>query len=123
MALVFKMTSSSHKENTSGVRIQKVLAQMGVGSRREIEKAIIEKRISVNNKLAEIGQLISNEDTIIFDGKLINLNSDETSTTAPVYCVNFPSHMPNICFIWLKPALWVTSGNSTSPIERTVDSS
>ena len=62
MALVFKMTSSSHKENTSGVRIQKALAQIGVGSRREIEKAIIEKRISVNNKLAEIGQSILNED-------------------------------------------------------------
>ena len=54
--------------NNLGVRIQKVLAQIGIGSRREIEKAIIEKRISVNNKIAEIGQLISDEDIIIFDG-------------------------------------------------------
>ena len=79
------MTSSSPNDNTSGVRIQKVLAQMGVGSRREIEKAIIEKRISVNNKLAEIGQLISNEDTIFFDGKLINLNSDEALPRILIY--------------------------------------
>ena len=85
MALVVKMTSSSHKENTSGVRIQKVLSQFGIGSRREIEKAIIEKRISVNNKLAEIGQLISNEDTIFFDGKLINLNSDEALPRILIY--------------------------------------
>ena len=79
------MTSSSPNDNNSGVRIQKVLAQMGVGSRREIEKAIIEKRISVNNKLAEIGQLISNEDTIFFDGKLINLNSDEALPRILIY--------------------------------------
>jgi len=85
MKLLVKMTSSSHNENTSGVRIQKVLAQMGVGSRREIEKAIIEKRIFVNNKLAEIGQLISNEDTIIFDGKLINLNYDEALPRILIY--------------------------------------
>ena len=85
MTLVVKMTSSNHNENTSGVRIQKVLAQIGVGSRREIEKAIIEKRISVNNKLAEIGQLISNDDKIIFDGKLINLNYDEALPRILIY--------------------------------------
>ena len=85
MTLVAQMTSSNHNENTSGVRIQKVLAQIGVGSRREIEKAIIEKRISVNNKLAEIGQLISNDDKIIFDGKLINLNYDEALPRILIY--------------------------------------
>jgi 23S rRNA pseudouridine2605 synthase len=85
LVLLVKMTSSSPNDNTSGVRIQKVLAQMGVGSRREIEKAIIEKRISVNNKLAEIGQLISNEDTLIFDGKLINLNSDKVLPRILIY--------------------------------------
>ena len=79
------MTSSTHKDNTAGIRIQKVLAQIGVGSRREIEKAIIEKRISVNNKMAEIGQLISHEDTIIFDGKLINLNSDKALPKILIY--------------------------------------
>ena len=85
MALVVKMTLRSNNDHTPGVRIQKVLSQFGIGSRREIEKAIIEKRISVNNKLAEIGQLISNEDTIVFDGKLINLNSDETLPRILIY--------------------------------------
>ena len=79
------MTESIPKDNNPGVRIQKVLAQMGVGSRREIEKAIIEKRISVNNKLAEIGQSILNEDIIIFDGKLINLNYDEVLPRILIY--------------------------------------
>ncbi|MDB4040212.1 pseudouridine synthase [Methylophilaceae bacterium] len=79
------MTESSPKDNNPGVRIQKVLAQIGAGSRREIEKAIIERRIYVNNRMAEIGQLISNEDIIIFDGKLINLNLDKASPKILIY--------------------------------------
>jgi 23S rRNA pseudouridine2605 synthase len=71
--------------NNLGVRIQKVLAQIGIGSRREIEKAIIEKRISVNNKIAEIGQLISDEDIIIFDGKLIDLKSNKALPKILIY--------------------------------------
>jgi len=74
--LVKKNQVTNENDSDSGIRIQKMLAQIGVGSRREIEKAIIEKRISVNNILAEIGQSVSYEDRIIFDGKLINLNSD-----------------------------------------------
>lgn len=67
--------TSSPNDKKLGIRIQKALAQIGVGSRREIEKAIIEKRISVNNKLAEIGQSVLDTDNIIFDGNLIKLNS------------------------------------------------
>ena len=74
--LVKKNQVTNKNDSESGIRIQKMLAQSGVGSRREIEKAIIEKRISVNNILAEIGQSVSYKDRIIFDGKLINLNSN-----------------------------------------------
>ena len=74
--LVKKNQVTNKNDSESGIRIQKMLAQSGVGSRREIEKAIIEKRISVNNILAKIGQSVSYKDRIIFDGKLINLNSN-----------------------------------------------
>ena len=73
------------KNNPSGMRIQKVLAQNGVGSRREIEKAIIEKRISVNNILAELGQLVSSSDRITFDGKLVKLNSEKILPRILIY--------------------------------------
>ena len=73
------------KESNSGIRIQKLLAQIGVASRREVEKAIIEKRISVNSVLAEIGQSVSDKDIIIFDGKLINLNSDKVLPRILIY--------------------------------------
>ena len=36
------------------MRIQKALAQLGVGSRRGIEKAIQENRIEVNNSPAHV---------------------------------------------------------------------
>ena len=78
-----KVTISN--DSNSGIRIQKLLAQIGVGSRREIEKAIIEKRISVNNKLAEIGQSVSDLDRIVFDGKLINLNFDKALPRILIY--------------------------------------
>ena len=58
--LVKKNEVINENDSNSGIRIQKMLAQIGVGSRREIERAIIEKRISVNNILAEIGQSVSN---------------------------------------------------------------
>jgi len=74
--LVKKNQVTNKNDSESGIRIQKMLAQSGIGSRREIEKAIIEKRISVNNILAKIGQSVSYKDRIIFDGKLINLNSN-----------------------------------------------
>ncbi len=73
------------QDNPSGMRIQKLLAQNGVGSRREIEKAIIEKRISVNNILAELGQSISASDRITFDGKLVKLNSEKKLPKILIY--------------------------------------
>ena len=75
----------TNQDNHSGVRIQKALAQNGVGSRREIEKLIIEKRISVNNKLAELGQLVSDSDQIIFDGKLIKLRAEKILPRILIY--------------------------------------
>ena len=67
--------SISSQSKFSGMRIQKLLAQNGIASRREIEKAIIEKRIMINNVLAELGQSVLETDQIIFDGKLVKLNS------------------------------------------------
>ena len=71
-----KNNPSSGVDKKLDTRIQKALAQAGVGSRREIEKAILDKRIFVNNQLAEIGQSVSELDKIIFDGKLIKINTE-----------------------------------------------
>ena len=79
-----KFVNNSNNLN-SGIRIQKALSKIGVGSRREIERAIIEKRISVNNKKAELGQSVSDSDRIVFDGKLIKLNSKKNIARILIY--------------------------------------
>lgn len=52
-------------------RIQKVLANLGVGSRREIEGWIKEQRLFVNNKLANLGDKITGKESIRLDKKTI----------------------------------------------------
>ncbi|CAI09630.1 pseudouridylate synthase [Aromatoleum aromaticum EbN1] len=54
-------------------RLQKVLAQIGLGSRREIEEWVVAGRISVNGLPAELGQKIGPGDRVKYNGKLIPL--------------------------------------------------
>jgi 23S rRNA pseudouridine2605 synthase len=50
-------------------KLQKVLAQAGVGSRRDMEQLVLEGRITVNGQPAHIGQRISFGDQLRIDGK------------------------------------------------------
>ncbi|HEX5339370.1 MAG TPA: pseudouridine synthase, partial [Gammaproteobacteria bacterium] len=52
-------------------RIQKALAAAGLGSRREIESWIVAGRISVNGKLAKLGDRITPRDRIALDKRVI----------------------------------------------------
>lgn len=66
-------------------RIHKLLAQSGYGSRREIEKAILDHKVLVNNQIAKIGQLITPSDKIIFNGKSVYLNNDNNLPRVLIY--------------------------------------
>lgn len=59
-------------------RIQKRLAQLGFGSRREIESWIEEGRITLNGEIAKLGQTVENSDQLLLDGKKIDLSEDKT---------------------------------------------
>ncbi len=50
-------------------KLHKVLAQAGVGSRRDLEQMIIDQRVTVNGEVAHTGQRISFGDRIQVDGK------------------------------------------------------
>lgn len=52
-----------------GERLQKVLANAGMGSRREIEGWISAGRVMVNNELAQLGKRVVPTDQIKVDGK------------------------------------------------------
>ena len=53
----------------AGEKLQKVLARAGLGSRREMERAIEAGRVTVNGEVAGLGERVSDEDSIEFDGR------------------------------------------------------
>ena len=61
-------------------RLQKVLAQAGIGSRREMEEWIAAGRISVNGMAAHLGQSVVPTDKIKIGGRLVNVRFTTTRT-------------------------------------------
>ena len=53
------------------LRLQKFLAQAGLGSRRSCEQFIKNKRVSVNGKVAALGTKVSENDEVTFDGNVV----------------------------------------------------
>ena len=54
------------------VRIQKIISQGGIASRREAEEMIKQSRVQINGILAHLGQKVDiQQDTICIDGKLV----------------------------------------------------
>ncbi|AOE50208.1 23S rRNA pseudouridine(2605) synthase RluB [Kangiella sediminilitoris] len=67
-------------------KLQKILANAGLGSRREIEKWIAAGRVSVNGSIAELGERATDKDTIRVDGRVIKIKpSDEVYTRIIAY--------------------------------------
>lgn len=60
--------ASSVQPETETPKLHKVLAQAGLGSRRWAEQAIAEGRVSVNGKLAHVGQRVAEGDRLRVDG-------------------------------------------------------
>lgn len=56
-------------------RIQKLLANAGIGSRRSIERWVAEGRITVDGRIARIGEQLQGRERICFDGKPIRLSA------------------------------------------------
>lgn len=53
------------------LRLQKFLAQAGIGSRRSCEQLIKDSKIFVNGKVASLGEKVSENDEVIFEGQRI----------------------------------------------------
>ena len=66
-------------------KLQKVIATLGLASRREAERWITAGRISVNGKLATLGDRVSAKDKISLDGKLISQMPKNTETRVLLY--------------------------------------
>ena len=55
-------------------RVQKILANAGHGSRRQIEKLIKEGKITVNGETAVLGQTLEPKDRVAINSKAIRLH-------------------------------------------------
>ncbi|MEE8058453.1 MAG: pseudouridine synthase [Pseudomonadales bacterium] len=77
---IFPMT-----ESPVGDKLQKLLAQAGAGSRREMEKVIDEGRVRINGKKAKLGDRAEASDKIVLDGKLISLAEQNTAGRVLIY--------------------------------------
>ena len=60
-------------DSPQGEKLQKLLAQAGMGSRREMERVITAGRVKVNGDVAKLGDRISGRETVTVDGKSVNL--------------------------------------------------
>ena len=60
-------------------RLQKALAEMGHGSRRQVEQWIADGRVSVNGEPARLGQRLAPDDAVTLDGKPLTGHRPGTS--------------------------------------------
>ncbi len=79
----------SQEIGPAGEKLQKVLARIGVGSRRDVEAWIGEGRIKVNGVAATLGQRVDLHDAISVDGKVIK-REEAAETVRRVIIYNKP---------------------------------
>ncbi len=85
-------------------RLHKLLAQSGIGSRREMEELIAAGRISINGETASVGQTASAGDRVKVNGKLVQLRFSDRLPRVILYhkpegeivSRNDPEHRPNV---------------------------
>ncbi len=67
-------------------KLQKVLARVGLGSRRYMEEVIAAGRVSVNGKIAQVGERIEPSDELRIDGRRVQFQiEDEIRRRVLVY--------------------------------------
>lgn len=59
------------------IRLQKVLAECGLASRRKAEEMIAARRVQVNGRVAEIGDKVTKDDIILVDGEPVHLTEQK----------------------------------------------
>jgi len=80
------------KRPTAGEKLQKVLARTGVGSRREMESWIEAGRVTVNGKVARLGDRVDDRARLAVDGKPL-----ERSPASETRCILYHKPVGEVC--------------------------
>ncbi|MDR3300289.1 MAG: pseudouridine synthase [Candidatus Accumulibacter sp.] len=101
-------------------RLHKLLAQSGIGSRREMEEAIAAGRVTVNGETARIGQSATPSDRVKVNGRLVNVKFSNRQPRVLLYhkpegeivSRGDPEHRPNVftALPRLSGSRWVAVG-------------
>ena len=70
---------------SEGEKLQKVLARLGHGSRREMERWIAEGRVKVDDQVATLGDRITAKARVKIDGRPIKMEGVENTTRLLLY--------------------------------------
>ncbi len=119
-AKVASKTIKKPKVAGAGIRLQKLLADRGYGSRRKMETWIKEGKIEVNNLQAELGQRVTPEDKIVVQGHVMRERAAFDKTKVLMYhkpegeicTVKDPLRRPTVFsnLPKIKGARWVAVG-------------
>ncbi len=80
-----RRTQAASAKAEESQKLHKVLAQAGVGSRRQMEEWIRAGRVSVNGALATIGARIGASDRITVDGRALKLTPADSAVRVLLY--------------------------------------
>ena len=80
------------KRPPAGEKLQKVLARTGVGSRREMESWIEAGRVTVNGKVARLGDRVDDRARLAVDGKPL-----ERSPASETRCILYHKPVGEVC--------------------------
>jgi len=71
-------------------KLQKVLARAGLGSRRELETWIEDRRVTVNGVTAKVGDRVNESDDLRVDGRYVKYPHPDSQNTRRVLLYNKP---------------------------------
>lgn len=84
-----KTSASTDRDNgdhaPTDEKLQKVLARAGIGSRREMERAIEAGKIKVNDHIATLGDRVTPQDKIFVEGRRVLLRSEASRRRVILY--------------------------------------
>ncbi|CAH1091073.1 23S rRNA pseudouridine(2605) synthase RluB [Candidatus Nitrotoga sp. 1052] len=73
------MSEQVKQQEQQGERLQKVLAQVGLGSRRTMEEWISAGRITVNGEVATLGMRVTEDDVVRADKRIVHIKTNSSS--------------------------------------------
>jgi 23S rRNA pseudouridine2605 synthase len=73
------MNEQAKQPEQQGERLQKVLAQVGLGSRRTMEEWISTGRITVNGEVATLGMRVTEDDVVRADKRIVHIKTSNNN--------------------------------------------